>query len=132
MLSESAGSLVFGPGIDTFLATVFDPTGPYIGLVAPGVGGPHSGYLTFAIGGGLPSLGLFVVALLLSVGEGIRTIVRRRGPGVVFTAALVIAILGWMGIALVDTNPYLFPETVVLFTLLGALSGTNDLRRRLS
>lgn len=126
MVTASPPNLLVGPGQFQYIAAINDPSSPlHIPFLDPGVGAPHSLYVTFAVAAGLPGLALFVLlvsAVLVQSGRRLSRILPPS-PGRSLVRALAIGLFGLMLVGVFDLNPVSFPETVFIFFVLGSIAG---------
>jgi O-antigen ligase len=124
LVTVSHDAMLFGPGQYAYIAAINDPASPFqIPDVDPGVGAPHSLYLTFAVAAGLPGLALFVLLVAVVLAQCGRQLVMPSTVMQSVLQALVIGVLGLMLVGLFDLNPLSLPETLLIFSLLGSVAG---------
>jgi hypothetical protein len=130
MILLEPSTALWGVGRLHYLSAIFDPRSTYYlsWILDPGIGGPHSAYVSLAVVAGIPALFLYCSLLATSVGRGILAMFRgrtRQGDTVVLQA-IASGVLGLVVVGFVDTNPILFPEAAFLFSVLGAVSGLGE------
>jgi hypothetical protein len=130
MVLHEPWTALWGIGRFQYLSAIFDPRSAYYlsWILDPGIGGPHSAYVSVAVVAGLPALAMYCSLLVTSVGRGVVAMFRsrRRAGDTVVLQAAASGVLGLVLVGFVDTNPILFPEAAFLFSVLGAVSGLGE------